>query len=304
MGRLVAFHAIDRQLHCSTGAVLTREIASEMGSVLSKQDRVVLPATPENTEAIRCAWTLKARGVVASVMVCSPELVADAVAAKSPKKVLMATLMAVNRLSPSLGGPHELTDTEKLCYDMAHFDRLGRIDKMMDAYGKHPVSTLMTALTPRDDESIARTMGNVRDPRWFVNTKVNDLNPATIQSVDSEAKLRLYLGLAPRVMNRLAANKMDVRSTRLAAALSCWLGEDKPTADQCSPFQSEFVAAGSDGRAALRTGQRFVSFLRALWLHVIYEGRYDLIRWDEFFDAEAAAENAVRCRDFFACRNA
>lgn len=165
-------------------------------------------------------------------------------------------------LSPSLGGWHQVTELDYPVYALAaQFNRDGvfneHIQRLLQT---HPVYHDLTFLPTLHQESIARLLAIVLDPRWFIDFS----NPYRL------SRLKTYLGLTPRYMwnvtNGIISNE---RAHRCFLTLKAWQGDGEPNPrDYELPgnfLWRRWKSVGGSFKGNLRATQAFVAYLARTW---------------------------------------
>jgi hypothetical protein len=160
------------------------------------------------------------------------------------------------QLAPSVGGWHELGESD---YVGCLWATRGAAAAPVEA---HPAWRAVSFVSGCNAGAFKALVSELRDPRWYID-------PADPDSLD---KYFAYLGLNPRVMDRLCRGILSG-----ACALRCWLtlncwGREFAQAQRLLPDDARgflyriYVHHGETSKAVLRASQKFAVFLRAVWL--------------------------------------
>lgn len=228
-----------------------------------RAERIRVVGMPSNANLIAHLYTLKARDELSGLEVCSP-LVCSAAADRTKPEVTLFN-MRQWALSPSVGGWHEVTAQDYAIYAMVAQLVAGDLKRAMEFLPEHPV-TLAAQFVCCDSVALTKLLGAIVDPRWFVDPD----NP------DRLSKLFSFLGLDPATER--ASGRRSAYRERNQLVASCWRsGPEQGSDGKPGPrsyfhrYHRELIEGKEVGwKADLRTAQRFVAFLRQVWVDAIY----------------------------------
>lgn len=281
----------------------------------AQSDCVRLIGNAENASLIIHLYDRKLRGQLASVQVVTPQVCPTASERRSPEACLYH--MRRFQRAPVQGGFHEVTALDYPAYalvaELRRTDaRTPPSDRALQYLQAHPVWRPLCFVRHVDPANTARLLAEIVDPRWYFDLR----NP------DRTAKLELYLGLVPKTQHGVVVpdspkwghhRRCDLvlhcwysgaQAQRASAVMRCRGTEPPYDSDEITRAPGDFVwrtwgerlGYGPTQRspdavmAALRASQKFIAFLRLVWLARLYEG-----------DTRAAEGGAslFRARDFF-----
>lgn len=178
-------------------------------------------------------------------------------------------LESVSQLPPqaaSLGGWRPLQPGDGIVYRLAQLRGSQQLETIAELARTHPIwpwASFIPSLTAtRLGEWLAVTL----DPRWYINP----------DKPDSDAALFAYLGLLPDVMESMLHGTQNERCARCHAVYRCWM---PGTIEEWRQLQYNaprnflgrifggMLRSGDRYRAATRTSQVCVQFLKGLWLN-------------------------------------
>lgn len=170
-------------------------------------------------------------------------------------------------LSASLGGWHQVDELDypsyaiaaQLARDGGYSEHVKRLLLM------HPAYHDLTFISTLSQESAAKLIAMVLDPRWFADIE----NPYRL------SRLKTYLGLTPRYMQRILHNNTASEPSRRAAlTLRAWQGIGHPNESEMQSAGNflwrRFDAAGGAARGNLRATQAFVTFFIRTWQQQLF----------------------------------
>jgi hypothetical protein len=200
-----------------------------------------------------------------AVQTCSPLAVRKSWHRRRPELALPA-LLSWPAYSSSLGGWHTVTELELATYRLSVLHQQNADEAALaQAFVGHPAERSLTFVRTLDPATAARLLGVLCDPRCFV-----DFNWP-----ESSSKMVEYLGLRPRNFAAIFADGYPGHHHDLAVlTLQAWTGGGPPPpqeiADDPRCFLQRVCPAGQvPGRKELRASQRFVDFLRRVWLQAL-----------------------------------
>jgi hypothetical protein len=216
--------------------------------------------------------------VAGSLEVASPLIGGTASERATPEAVLYR--MRQCKLPSSLGGWHPLGRLDYPAYAMIRqFQESNRFDDHVLALLKgHPAWHDLKYVHTISPDWVAWLLTFIIDPRWYI-----DLNHP-----DRVSKLQAYLGLTPKIMERVVNGDHAAGSaSRCRAVLGSWydLGPpDSSEADAPGNFLWRiFESAGGGPRGLLRASQKFIVYLRQTWLQALHGGRTELFMPEMLF---------------------
>lgn len=229
---------------------------------------VMIMGTPANASLVVAAYEAKQRGDIAGVKVCSPAI-SSRVRRQIPEAALFDSL-SLGYKQPSTGGWHDLEPSEYPSYVLAtaSFSKVpvGILTELVEQHPIWPHLSFVRGVSPSD---VASLIGTIIDPRWFVNP----------QHPDSVACLQSYLGLLRGTQYRVIDGCRGIKEDRFRLIRDAWKGSNKFSEDEllCDPRLFLWRTAGgykhdgsADNKIDLVAGQRFIKFMRAVWLQVLY----------------------------------
>jgi hypothetical protein len=298
-----------------------------LSDVLRKAESVRVMGTAENAALILALTAQREAGYLESVEVVTP-LVCETAAERNNPAMALYRMRQFMR-APSLGGYHQVTSADVAAYSLVvSMQHEGWTPATQKILMTHPAWRPLNFIPELDWHRCATLLAKIVDPRWYVDV----YNP------DRGAKLEAYLGLDPKTQAGVSIRK--ARKTRrhkiCNTVLGCWklphlydavvdrfeLAGPRPFANSNEPGlrPGDFpwriwgyvsgIGPGSrqPGRgcmlADLRASQRFVAFLRLVWLQELYTEAVfpslsaPLFRADSFFSLyveEAEAFNHYIC---------
>lgn len=224
---------------------------------------------------------------LAGPMLCSsPQDLAD------PPQVLYGMRACV--LPSSLGGWHKATAADQATYRLIH--RLhGPTDETPSCESlllEHPVwrelSFIPTLSQLPNRAALVRLLAEIVDPRWYIDPE----HPNRI------SRLTAYLGLTPANQQRVeqAPREPPARVRRCALACAAWWTDAaQDRADPRNFLWRVYHSAGGGTIGRLRASQKFIVFLRYVWMQSLAKAAHsrciDLFEPDMLFkhDDELAA---------------
>jgi hypothetical protein len=220
-----------------------------------------------------------------TVEVASPLAVRGTRRRAAPVSVLMDMRQWVVR--PSVGGWTEFGADHFVSFSLALATRRrAQAGEIAELLARHPAWGAVSLVPHLDGMALAHLIGQVLDPRFFVDP----------DEPDRLSKLEAFLGLDPKVAQtggRTAG--CNERYARYRLLLEAWKRDD-PGPAEAGRNPALFVwrayyAAGGGPKGDLCAGRRLAHYLRHTWLDGLYPGRpHDpLFSPDMFFDGGGAA---------------
>jgi hypothetical protein len=209
--------------------------------------------------------------------VVSPLICGTASERATPEAVLYR--MRQCKLPSSLGGWHQVTDRDYPAYAMIRQLQEDNSfnDHVLALLKVHPAWHDLKFINTMSQDWAAWLLMFIIDPRWYIDP----------DHPDRVSKLQAYLGLTPKIMERVMAGDSEAGSAcRCRAVLGSWY-------DMGPPAESEYESpgnflwriydsAGGGPRGMLRASQKFVVYLRQTWLQALY-GRTELFMPEMLF---------------------
>lgn len=231
------------------------------GRYLEGVDTLHVVALPVNSALIAAAARIvEARGV--AIHLRSPLLLPFRKQREDAGVVLAASRQSMEpqeRIAPSAGGWHRMMPSEGAVYRAAAMLAAGDDAKaMIRELEGHPLWLRLKFINPRNEETLARVVAALRDPRWYVD----------LQKPTSQAKLYAYMGLS------FDLAEDDDSVLRRDDAVSAWRIADKaPSGTSQHPrgflwrhfYKSEAAAM----RRERSTTKLFLRFLRSVWTDLL-----------------------------------
>ena len=182
-------------------------------------------ATPENYHIIDALYHLKVDNKIDSLQLASPSMMQKDRPESSLIRMRLCTLPA------SLGGWHEITDDEAVIYKIACFlkslfDERNKFKKdgsirqsfinnqnsisltISQLVLKHPLFKRLSFIDDLDPVSLAKIVGSICDPRWFVDNE----RPERL------SKLYSWMGISGPVDS-------PIKALRRQESFLCWAGD-------------------------------------------------------------------------------
>jgi len=264
--------------------------------VLANADSVRVIGMAENADLIIALAAKQREGELDSVEVVTPLVCATAAERQEP-------LMALYRMrsflrAPSLGGYHQLTTADLRSYELVVSLRdEGWTPATQCILMQHPVWYPLKFIPELDWKCCAELIATIIDPRWFVD----------VFSPDRSAKLESFLGLDPKTQAGVSVRKAKrTRRHRLCSLVrSCWklprlhdIVVDRFELAGPRPFRGSnepglrpgdfpwrvwgyMQGIGPGSRqpsrgcviADMRASQKFLRYMRLVWLQQLYHGK-------------------------------
>ena len=234
---------------------------------IEANERIRLPGTAQNAKLIVELYEQRLRGAFDSLQVCSPLCCESADERKDPAVVLLS----MRQFSPakSLGGWHEFGLKDLPSYMMAaHFFKHDDAtpETLMLLRG-HPAYSALSFAACLDEQAIARLIGTVIDPRWYVDPNDPDRN----------SRYEQFLCLNPKSVSQ--ANHQDAtwRTHKYRLVQDCWqIQEPEKELLKCPAprlfIWRAFYQAGCNIKGDLTASKHFAHFVRQVWTQAVYNG--------------------------------
>lgn len=259
--------------------------------------RIQLVGDAANARLITYLYDLKQKQKLESVQVCSPLVCPIARHRRRPEAVLLH--MQVFARAPSLGGFHEVVEADYRAYALSTSLTQNTLhgapvnaDALQLLRG-HPAWRPLSFIQSLDKLAVAGLLACILDPRWYIDQC----------APDRLGKLEAWLGLNPKTQAgvSLPGASRWRHHHRCAIVLGCWkdlqyqekvadrfdLGGFDPVAGSTltgvAPWDFAWrtwgykmgigrpeAPEGDPVLADLRGSQRFIAFLRHVWLAELY----------------------------------
>lgn len=228
--------------------------------------RVHVVGSRDNSELLVQLWKHRERFPDMQLFVATPRMVEH-----TNKTSEALTAIAHSQLgSPSQGGWHLFTEQDAIAYELAYLAWRKQLTEARSAelVKQHAIWPLVNFIASLNPASLGFWLGEIRDPRWYVNP----------EDPNSTAPLERYLGLWPKIQAALLTeNKRVIDSTagrRCHLTRSCWLPSNDHELSACElddprHFLVRILASRCPEepvRGLIRASQLFTRFVRALWL--------------------------------------
>jgi hypothetical protein len=239
-----------------------------------------------NAAALCAMYKRKARSQLLRLEVASPAVVGRTRAERDDPRLMLVRIRdsAADGLNPAMGGWHEFGDEDLPAYAIAATcdDHGGERQKFH--YGMlaiHPAWPSLSFIPHLDLNKVARLLGIILDPRWYMSLRTPRRGDDIIPYHDDAAKLHAYLGLDPRTMAGVLGLCDETDSTaRCRLVLEAWLGDD-PSQSVGQPgyfLWRRYCREGGPVKGALRASQMFIDYLRLVWLDALYCDRIKKVK--------------------------
>lgn len=196
------------------------------------------------------------------IELCTPAICKTNVDRGDPEKIL-TKMRKVDRAS-SVGGWHVMDRTDYPTYAIASYlNKTGLVDDNVRRLLKeHPIWPIISFIPHLDIDMSARLVAEIVDPRWYVD----------IKHASRGSKLRSYLGLDIPYMKNVLNGRMDsVYEKRCSIVLNTWNNDDDNSMLE-NPYyflyrvMKGYREKGKEVIAYLRASQKFIEFVRLVWL--------------------------------------
>jgi len=195
----------------------------------------------------------------------------------------------------SLGGWRKSVASDVVSYQLADYARDAKKPVPLDLVHSHPLWSMAQFVPTISAEWFGRFVGNVLDPRWYINR----------DKPDRHAALYAYLGLRPQTFSECLDGQLTGRHFSCWTVYWCWMPqtpEEARLVDMRDPRNFLFRVFGchvarSRAVAAVRSSQILVSYLRDVWIDLLTQGgaHGPLFSPDQFF---VRPEEQQAFRDF------
>ena len=302
MTNVLRLHVVDERVWAALSNPLPESTHLTVPDFLHRplgSDHVQIMGSHANARLIAGLYDLKQKQQVERVQVCSP-LAAKSAAAREGAHAAITALSMVF-IPPSLGGFHEIQEDDYRSYALAAAlqewaqtrctDQRAKILRLLHS---HPAWSALSFIPTLNEFSCATLLGFLRDPRWYVD-------PA---APDRPSKMERYMGLDPKTQHGVAmGQRLGHHHDRCQVVLDCWKRPE--LADEIykrfeitlpvpnSEYQDPGVAPGDfpwrvwgrylrigvdneegfepdEVKADLRASQRFLLFVRHIWVDALY----------------------------------
>ncbi len=272
-------------------AVSASGMAADSFSTTCSGRRVRVLATQDNVELIVSLYDRRVDGDRTVIELGRPAGIDwSSILAIGPRETLINMRQAA-ATAPSRGGWHVMTASDYPAYAMAAQIRRDRgvTAETVAMLAKHPAYPALSFIGHVDAGCLCLLIAAILDPRWYVDPDAPDRN----------GRLKCYLGM---ISGQVTGS--PGRRHRRGLVTSTWKTTDSVPAGVASPgyFLWRYWARveGDVAKADLRTGQRFIAYLKAVWLCGMLDGAWcgdGLFVPEYFFDT---AETVEAWRDFTA----
>ncbi len=266
------------------------------GELCTHTDRVRLVGNAANSRLIVRLYDLKQKGKLESVQVCTP-LVCPVDKDRQKPEAMLIGMRNFTR-APSQGGFHEVEESDYRSYALLESLTQGTlrgqpvdVDALQLLRG-HPAWRPLSFIQSLDKLSVAGLLAYILDPRWYIDQC----------APDRLGKLEAWLGLNPKTQAGVSSGRPRWRHhRRCQVVLNCW--KDVPLEEDvryrfelsapnpiegsdltgCAPWDFAWrrwghrlgigrpdAPEGDPVMADLRGSQRFIAFLRHVWLSELY----------------------------------
>jgi hypothetical protein len=241
---------------------------------------VRMVGSPGNARALCAMYKRKRAGQLLRLEVASPAVIGRTRAERDDPRLMLVRIRdsAADGLNAALGGWHEFGFTDYPAYAIAACDEFdgqapGVDEFRVEILQAHPAWPALSFIPHLDLSKLAKLLGVILDPRWYVSLRSPRRGNDIIPYHDDAAKLHAYLGLDPRTMAGAFGLCAESGSTdRCRLVVETWSSGGLPE----EPWRAgNFLwrrYSREDGtlKAALRASQLFIDYLRLVWLDAIY----------------------------------
>lgn len=221
---------------------------------------------PQNAELITSLYIRKRQRELGTIVIAGPNVCESGLELRDPYIVLMRMREAF--LTTAAGGWHTMTEADYATY--ALISKTRQANNWFDTparafYSAHPAYSALQFIPNLSNSDAAMLLTMIIDPRWYVDRR----------APDRASKLELYLGLTPKIQNRVSDGTKLIRGgrdLRCATVLNCWKTQPPDAVDYAAP--ANFVwrvwqAAGGGVKGDLRASQSFIRYVRMHWLDAL-----------------------------------
>lgn len=220
-----------------------------------------------------------------------------------PKKLQADPAMVLQHMqqlvcSPSMGGWHEVSEPEYRAYCLTAAVETMETDpdfgdRLRLLIADHPTWRALSFLPIREMFSTARMLSEIIDPRWY----------ADHQHPNRKSKLLIFMGLTPKIVDDVLSERSITTPAMLRAQwlIESWAGsiplESPPKHWLHEPNKFLYrtcLQKGGGSTGVLRASQRYLNFLREIWLDSL-QGTH---QHDPLFEPTLFFETPAECRAF------
>lgn len=247
--------------------------------------RIRLLGTRDNTAMLVALLDTLDQRAAGTVRVGGPRVCPPGIPADRPAIILQQ--MKMGALPGSMGGWHVLTAREQPVYELIH--ALQRNDDKAASYwlGQHPAWPALSFVPRCSMWHAVRLVARIIDPRWYIDPR----------KPDARGALYRYLGLTEQYMRHALSSEYTQAhgaTQRAKLVLDTWASCNSLPQGEHLFAPENFIwrrcqTSSNQVRALLRGCQRFVWFLRDVWLSNV-TGR-DLFVAKYFFDSAEEADS-------------
>lgn len=226
------------------------------GPLIGRHRRVRVLGMAANAILILPLFVLRYRGELQSVQVAAPRF--------GGRRLDCADHVLSNMRfcddAPCRGGWHELTHREAASYALTDTN-LTDLPRVHQLLRNHPVWPRLQILPDIDPRAVARLLGLLRDPRFYVDP----------QHPDRLGRLKSYLGLEPFCWQSMLQGVRNTYADRCRLVQEC-LGAPRTFHMQNPAYflQRERLRHQDPQQGTLRAAQLFVHYLYLNWLDALY----------------------------------
>jgi hypothetical protein len=219
----------------------------------------------QNAELIANLYLRKRGKELATICLAGPNVCAAMSELNDPVMTLFR--MRESWFPLACGGWHEMTSVEYSIYALLSLHRRGRDladNTSRIFYETHPLYKRLNFIGGISHKDATMLLTTIVDPRWYVDRR----------RADNAIKLNLFLGLTPKIQNRVSDTTKLLhrgRDLRCSTVLRCWKTQDPGVIDFQAPqnfLWRIWRAAGEGAKGDLRASQAFIRYLHANWLDI------------------------------------
>jgi hypothetical protein len=233
-----------------------------------------------NARALCEMYKRKRIGQLLRLEVASPAVIGRTRAERDDPRLMLVRIRdsAADGLNPAMGGWHEFGPEDYPSYAIAAceiYDELGHDVGQIRAeiLAAHPAWPALSFIAHLDLNKLARLLGIILDPRWYVSLRTPRRGDDIIPYHDDAAKMHAYLGLDPRTMAGVLGLSGESGSTdRCRLVFDTWASKLLPQgpARPGDFLWRRYVREDGPVKKALRASQMFIDYLRLVWLDALY----------------------------------